>query len=190
MKYIDVSEWQGVVDWEKVKPHVDGVILRAGCGVSYADKQFARNAKECNRLGIPIGAYWFSYAKTAAQAKAEAQALLAAVKPYRMELPLAFDWEYESNAYAIKHGVRSCEDGRVLVRTRLEEDGHVIEITDNGVGFDPNRSADPSGRNHIGLANVRERVAALCGGTLTIDSAPGEGTSVRIRIPLNGKEKA
>ena len=91
---------------------------------------------------------------------------------------------------AIKHGVRSCEDGRVLVMTRLEEDGHVIEITDNGVGFDPNRSADPSGRSHIGLANVRERVAALCGGTLTIDSAPGEGTSVRIRIPLNGKEKA
>ena len=62
MKYIDISEHQGLVDWEAVRGSVDGVILRAGFGKGSADARFARNAAECNRLGIPMGAYWFSYA--------------------------------------------------------------------------------------------------------------------------------
>ena len=105
MMYIDVSQWQGVVDWETVKPHIDGAMLRAGYGRGNIDKQFARNAAECNRLGIPCGAYWFSYAYTADMARAEAQALLAAVRPYRIELPLAFDFEYDSVSHAAKQGV-------------------------------------------------------------------------------------
>ena len=105
MKYIDVSEWQGNVDWEKAKESIDGAILRAGYGKTGVDKQFARNASECNRLGIPCGAYWFSYAKSVEEAKAEALALIAAVKPYRMELPLAFDFEYDSVKNAEKSGV-------------------------------------------------------------------------------------
>ena len=100
MKYLDVSEWQGEIDWETVKGHVDGAILRAGYGKGHADRQFARNVSECSRLGIPCGAYWFSYAWTPEMAAAEARCLLEAVKPYRMELPLAFDFEYDSVNYA------------------------------------------------------------------------------------------
>ena len=97
MKYIDVSEHQGIIEWEKVKPYIDGAILRAGYGSKgKADKRWAYNVSECNRLGIPCGAYWFSYAKSADEAKAEAEHLLAAVKPYRMELPLCYDFEYVS----------------------------------------------------------------------------------------------
>ena len=107
MKIIDVSQWQGVIDWEQVKGNVDGVILRAGYGSKgKADTQFARNAAECNRLGIPIGAYWFSYAKSVDEAKREAGHLLAAVKPYRMELPLAYDFEYDSVSNAEAQGVK------------------------------------------------------------------------------------
>lgn len=105
MKLIDVSEWQGVIEWERAKPYIDGAILRAGYGKGKADKRFAYNASECNRLKIPCGAYWFSYAKTVEEAKAEAQHLLAAVKPYRMELPLCFDFEYDSVDNATAHGV-------------------------------------------------------------------------------------
>lgn len=106
MKYIDVSQWQGEIDWAKVKGNVDGVIIRAGSGSSgTADKYFARNASECNRLGIPCGAYWFSYAKSVAEAEKEAKHLLAAVKPYRMELPLAFDFENDSADNAKHYGV-------------------------------------------------------------------------------------
>ena len=76
-KGIDVSKWQGVIDWEKVK--ADGVefaILRAGYGQSGIDEQFERNAQECTRLGIPFGVYWFSYAYTTALAEREAERFL------------------------------------------------------------------------------------------------------------------
>ena len=105
MKYIDVSEHQGVIDWEKVKGHVDGVMIRAGYGQNNIDKRFKPNASECNRLGIPCGAYWFSYARTVQMAEAEAKFLLAAVKPFRMELPLSFDYEYDSVKNANKYGI-------------------------------------------------------------------------------------
>lgn len=105
MKIVDVSQWQGVIDWETAKPHIAGAILRAGCGKGVIDAQFQRNAAECNRLGIPCGAYWFSYATTPAEAEAEANYLLQAVKPYRMELPLCFDFEYDSVKNAKNRGV-------------------------------------------------------------------------------------
>ena len=105
MKYIDVSEHQGTINWEKVKPNVDGVIIRAGYGQNNTDKMFLYNVAECNRLGIPCGAYWFSYAKSVDEAKLEASYLIDAVKPYRMELPLAFDFEYDSVKSAEKQGV-------------------------------------------------------------------------------------
>ena len=105
MRYIDVSEHQGVIDWGKAKPHIDGVIIRAGFGQNHIDAQFKRNAAECNRLGIPCGAYWFSYARSADMAKAEAEYLLSAVRPYKMELPLCYDFEYDSVSNAKKNGV-------------------------------------------------------------------------------------
>lgn len=110
LKYLDVSVYQGVIDWEKVKPNIDGVIIRAGYGQSAIDKQFERNAKECNRLGIPCGAYWFSYAYTVDMAKKEAQKLIEVVKPYKMNLPLAFDFEYDSVKNASSHGVKVTKD--------------------------------------------------------------------------------
>lgn len=106
MKIIDISEHQGIIEWEKVKPNIDGVIVRAGYGSKGTpDKRFTYNVSECNRLGIPCGAYWFSYATTPAEAEAEARALLKAVKPYRIELPLAFDFEYDSVKNAKNRGV-------------------------------------------------------------------------------------
>lgn len=106
MKYIDVSYAQKDIDWEKVKGNVDGVILRAGYGKGNIDAYFRKNAAECNRLGIPIGAYWFSYAYTVDMAKREAEYMLKAVEPFRMELPLAYDFEYASAEYAEKCGFR------------------------------------------------------------------------------------
>lgn len=104
MKYIDVSYAQKEIDWKQVKDHIDGAILRAGYGKNNVDAFFRKNAAECNRLGIPIGAYWFSYAYTPEMARHEAEHMLDAVEPYRMELPLAFDFEYASVQYAAKNG--------------------------------------------------------------------------------------
>ena len=105
MKYIDISEHQGQIDFAKVKGSVDGVILRCGYGQNGIDKQFQRNIRECNRLGIPCGVYFFSYAYTPEMAKKEAERCLAMIAPYRVELPVAFDFEYDSVNYAKKFGV-------------------------------------------------------------------------------------
>ena len=55
-------------------------------------------------------------------------------------------------------------------------------MSDDGVGYDPNVTQD-DGRTHIGIDNVRQRLADMCGATLTIRSVPGEGTTATILIP-------
>lgn len=89
---IDVSKWQGDIDWERVRASgIDGAMLRAGYGAGNIDQKFVRNAQECTRLGIPFGVYWFSYAWTPMQAEDEAKYCLGAIAPYRITLPVAFD---------------------------------------------------------------------------------------------------
>lgn len=105
-KGIDVSKWQGKIDWEKVKKAgIEFVIIRAGYGQNNIDEYFERNIKECNRLGIPCGVYWFSYALNADMARQEARYCLAAIKPYKVEYPVCFDFEYDSVEYAKKKGI-------------------------------------------------------------------------------------
>ena len=98
--------WQGKPDFEKVKTEVDGVIIRAGYGKGTEDKEFARNISECNRLGIPVGVYWFSYAKSPEEAKKEAQFCLALIQPYKIDLFVAYDFEYDSVSNAENYGVK------------------------------------------------------------------------------------
>lgn len=93
---IDVSEHQGVIDWEQVKDHIDGVILRCGYGMDIAsqdDKQWARNVAECERLGIPYGVYIYSYATNTDRAKSEAQHVLRLIQGHKLSYPVYFDIE-------------------------------------------------------------------------------------------------
>ena len=88
---------------------------------------------------------------------------------------------------AIRHGVRGCEKGIVRVVTRLKDGYHEIIIQDNGCGFDPEKIKEDEAP-HIGIRNVRERLQSMCGGTLTIDSIIGEGTTVTLAIPTENIE--
>jgi len=83
---------------------------------------------------------------------------------------------------AIRHGVRIREEGVVALKTYRDGKDHVIVIADNGTGFDA-RVPQSEGGTHIGLANVKDRVERLCRGSMTIDSRPGEGTAVTLRLP-------
>lgn len=104
-KGIDVSEHNGLIGWEKVKgAGIEFAMLRAGYGRT-VDRQFKRNAAECNRIGLLIGVYWFSYSLDAAEAAQEADVCLETIKPYRIDLPVAFDLEYDSVRYAQTKGV-------------------------------------------------------------------------------------
>lgn len=97
IKGIDVSTHQGIIDWAKAK--ADGVqyaILRCGYGsdIKYQDDgQFARNASECERLGIPYGVYLYSYANTVAKANSEADHVLRLIKGCKLDYPVYYDLE-------------------------------------------------------------------------------------------------
>ena len=69
------------------------MILRCGCGAGYDDKQWARNVRECERLGIPFGVYLYSYAKDVSAARAEAEHVLRMVKGHKLSMPIYFDAE-------------------------------------------------------------------------------------------------
>jgi GH25 family lysozyme M1 (1,4-beta-N-acetylmuramidase) len=102
---IDISTFQSVIDFDKLLGKVDFVMIRAGYGQNNIDKYFKRNIEECNKRGIPCGVYWFSYALNEEMARREARFCLEAVKPYRLEYPIAFDFEYDSVSYAARQGV-------------------------------------------------------------------------------------
>lgn len=105
LRGIDVSEFQGEINWGNLKYKIDFAILRAGYGNNNLDKQFIRNITECNRLEIPCGVYWFSYAYTIDMAKNEAEDLLNLIKDYEVQYPVCFDFEYDSIKYANKNGI-------------------------------------------------------------------------------------
>ena len=85
---------------------------------------------------------------------------------------------------AVRHGVSKRENGgRVIIVSEAVEDGHMIKVIDNGVGYDPNGPAPNDGRSHIGITSARERLKTMCNGTLTVKSTPGVGTTVTIFIP-------
>ncbi|PYG86719.1 GH25 family lysozyme M1 (1,4-beta-N-acetylmuramidase) [Ruminiclostridium sufflavum DSM 19573] len=106
-KGIDVSKHQGVINWDKVKAAgIEFAMLRAGFGNNNIDGQFKRNIKECNRVGIPVGVYWFSYALNAEMAAREAWQCIEAIKPYKVEYPVCFDLEYDTVRYAKEKGVK------------------------------------------------------------------------------------
>lgn len=95
-KIIDVSTWQGNIDWSKVKADgVQGAIIRAGFGkvASQKDNKFERNYTNAKAVGMPIGAYWYSYATSVADAKKEAEVCLSILKGKQFEYPIYYDLE-------------------------------------------------------------------------------------------------
>lgn len=104
---IDVSGWQGDIDWAKAKADgVEGAIIRLGYGEgNNADKKAQRNISECKRLGIPFGIYWYSYADTPSIAKEEGTDVVAKLKqfgvnPSDLAYPVYYDlekWTWEGH---------------------------------------------------------------------------------------------
>ena len=111
-KGVDVSRHQGIIDWDKFleDEHSDFAIIRAGFGKNNIDAQAVRNVAECERLGIPYGLYWFSYALTPEVARREAEYLSDFVGSHKPSYPLVYDFEYDSVTHAVKNGVKISRD--------------------------------------------------------------------------------
>lgn len=97
---IDVSQWQGDIDWAKAKADgVEGAIIRLGYGSdNAADSKAQRNISECKRLGIPFGIYWYSYAYDVNGAAEEGEDVVAKLRQFGvssgdLQYPVYYDLE-------------------------------------------------------------------------------------------------
>lgn len=96
---LDISKWQGDVDFNALKEAgVEFVIIRVGTssginGENLVDSKFEQNINGANKAGIPVGIYFYSYANSEDRAISDALWVLEQIKDYKVDLPIAFDWE-------------------------------------------------------------------------------------------------
>lgn len=110
MKGIDVSSHQGLIDWAKVKAAgIEFAIVRAGYGQykTQVDSKAHQNIFGALGAGLHVGAYWFSYATTPEEAKSEADLCADTIEKYKgkLDFPVYFDYEYDSEIYSKQKGV-------------------------------------------------------------------------------------
>ncbi len=99
VKGIDVSAWQGDIDWDKVKESgIEFAMIRCGLrnlsnDTLYEDSKFRYNISEANRVGIPVGVYFYSTAITDVEVLEEASFVLNLIKDYEVTYPVVYDFE-------------------------------------------------------------------------------------------------
>jgi len=112
MKGIDISEHNGIIDFDKLKNDVDYVMVRAGFGArtkkekcAKVDKMFKKNVEGLIKVGIPFGIYYYSYALNEKEAKDEVSFILSTIKDYKdyISFPVAIDIE-DSDKYKEQSG--------------------------------------------------------------------------------------
>lgn len=151
MKGIDVSVYQGEIDWKKVRAdNVDFAIIRAGLGklVSQADKNFMKNYDGAKSAGIKVGAYWYSYAMSEDEARQEAKAFIQVISGLCFEFPVWLDLEEQKQFDLGKEKVSA------IVRAFLEE----VEKAGYFVGLYSSYSAL---QTHI-ASDIQNRYAIWC----------------------------
>ena len=126
-KVIDVSSYQGEINWDRVinEGDVDGVILRIAAGCEVEDKQLQRNISELKRLGIPYGIYIYSYAENYLEGRLYAEFTVKTIRKYNMNPALGIYLDLESNNITSYLGVNEYEQ---IVR------GFMEIMTNNGYG--------------------------------------------------------
>lgn len=121
---IDISEHNGNIDLSKYKDQF--VIIRAGWGLGHLDKKYRRNVKECERLGIKFGVYWYSYALDDRTAEKEAVSFIDIIKGDNVQLGAWLDME-DADGWKKRQGWAPTKRGvsDIVVRfcSKVEEAG-------------------------------------------------------------------
>ena len=120
---IDVSSWQGDIDYKAVKKAgVEFVFIRVGSkkgitGEYFVDKKFKQNIEGFNKVGIPVGIYFYSYANSNESAINDAKWVLNQIKGYKIDLPVVYDWEswsfyneFNQSFYSLSQSAKSYLD--------------------------------------------------------------------------------
>lgn len=138
---IDVSSYQGRIDWTKVKPFIDFAIIRCGYGNdlrSQDDVYYERNVRVCEELNIPYGVYLFSYATNLDEARSEVNHTLRLIKGKKFEYPVFLDVESKRQMALSKEDLTEivnyyCEE--------MEKNGYYVGIYSNLYRFKSNLNA-------------------------------------------------
>ena len=91
---------------------------------------------------------------------------------------------YRAAQEALRNAVRHAHASSVRVRVASTPDAATLDVVDDGVGFDPATAQAATAEGHLGLRGLADRVADA-GGRMRVDTAPGEGTRVRVEVPLS-----
>ena len=127
---LDVSKWQGDINFQKVKnAGVEFVFIKLGGtdgigGDYYFDSKFERNIKGFTEVGIPVGLYFYSYADSPIKAKEDAKWVIEQIKDYDIDLPIAFDWENWSKFNRFKMSFKKLTDSAESFINTLNDAGY------------------------------------------------------------------
>ena len=100
---IDISSYQGKIDWLKVKDEgIDFVLIRAGWGSENTDPRFKKNIEDALNVNLNVGVYWYLYGKTENDMIANAEKCDSIIAPYKQAIRMNVwaDWQYDSDTYA------------------------------------------------------------------------------------------
>ncbi len=126
LRGIDVSKWQGSIDWKKVSNDgIDFVMIRSSFGYEDTDPKLKNNVSGCEKYGIDYGFYHYIYATNTAEARKEAKYFLKAIKNYNPTYPLVLD--IEENFYK-KMSKKKVTDIVVTFMKELEAAGYYAMI--------------------------------------------------------------
>ncbi|MGN0667038.1 MAG: GH25 family lysozyme [Huintestinicola sp.] len=137
IKGIDVSKWNGEINWKLVKNSgmADFAMIRASYGYEDKDPMLKQNVQGCEKYGIPYGFYHYTYARTVSEAKKEAKYFLNAIKSYSPEYPVVLDIEEDFYKTMSK---RQVTDIVTTFMEELESAGYYAMIYSYAKFFDDN----------------------------------------------------
>lgn len=127
---IDVSKWQGEINFNLLKEAgVEFVIIRVGTGLGFnepsvEDSYFKKNIEGATKAGIPVGIYYYSYATTVKEAKEQASWVANQLKNYKIDLPVAFDWESWSYFNGLNLSLHDINDIANTFLNEIEKAGY------------------------------------------------------------------
>ena len=186
MKGIDVSKHNGNIDWAKVKNSgIEFVIIRAGYGreVSQKDPKFEEYYAGAKSVGLPVGAYWYSYADSVEDASRELSACLSCIQGKTFDFPVYYDLE-ESSTAAL--GKDSCTKIAEIFCTGIEKAGYWAGIYANTNWFTNYLNHDYlSGKYTIWLADYRSNYNTTLKRDIHQYSSDGKVDGIPGRVDLN-----
>lgn len=127
MRGIDISKHNTIRSFPALKAEgIEFCIIRAGYGTS-VDAKFAAHIKAAKNAGMLVGVYWFCYARNIVEARREAEVCANTLNGYKLDLPVFYDFEYDTERYAAKNGTKYSAKSRTDII-----DTFCAEITKRG----------------------------------------------------------